>query len=95
MKLNITPSRILNDEKGIFGLWMTDLAAGVGIFVVLSVVLDGSSFAVCSLPVAILSLVPLSPLRLSTRRHIIRDAVSYWLTSKKLFDLKKHVYSRD
>lgn len=94
MKLTITPSRILNDERGVFGLLMSDVAAGVGVFVVLSLLLDGTAISILALPVSAMSLIPLSPIRLSTRRHIIRDALAYWLTSKNIFNVRKYVCSR-
>jgi hypothetical protein len=90
MHIQITPSRILNDNRGIFGLWMSDFAGAIVIFILLSSILDGTPFAVFSLPLAVLALVPLIPLRLSTRRKIVRDTLIAFLTPKTLFEVKKH-----
>ncbi len=86
LKQVVQPSRVLNDQRGFFGLGMQDFAAAIVLFMVLSWVLDGSSVALISLPLSVLLLVGLSPIRLSTRRHIIRDAIVYILTREALYD---------
>ncbi len=92
MLIEITPSRILNDGRGVFGLWMTDLAGAIFLFVLLSSLLDGTAFAILSAPIALGSLVPLIPIRLSTRRKIIRDFLIYWATPRTLFEVRNHVF---
>ena len=81
-----TPSRILNDQRGIFGLWMSDFGAAVCVFMGGSWLLDGSGYELLSLPAAILLLFILSPIRLSTRRKIIRDWLGSVLSRRVLYD---------
>ncbi len=90
MHIVVTPSRILNDQRGVFGLWMTDFAGAIGVFVFLSSLLDGTRFAIAALPAAILSLALIIPLRLSTRRKIIRDTIAFALKPRLLFQVRKH-----
>lgn len=85
----ITPSRILNDQRGIFGLWLSDFAASVAVFMGGSWLLDGSGYELVSLPVAALVLFILSPIRLTTRRKIIRDYIRWRLTPRRLYDPSK------
>lgn len=85
-RLHIHPSRLLNDTRNIFGLTMTDFASGVAVFVFTSLCLDGTGFEIASFPIALSSLVPLVPLRLTTRRKIIRDTVFSKLKGAKLYD---------
>jgi len=80
------PSRILNDRRGIFGLWMSDFAAAVAVFMGGSWVLEGSGYELLSLPAALLLLFALSPIRLLYRRKIIRDWVRSVLTRKLIYD---------
>ncbi len=87
----VTPSRILNDQRGVFGLWLTDFAAGVAVFMGGSWLLDGSGYELVSLPLAVLTLGILSPIRLSTRRKIIRDSIRWCLTPRRLYDPSKRV----
>lgn len=87
----VTPSRILNDQRGVFGLWLTDFAAGISVFMGGSWVLDGSGYELVSLPLAALVLVILSPIRLSTRRKIIRDYLRWRMTPRRLYDPSKRV----
>lgn len=87
----ITPSRILNDQRGVFGLWLTDFAAAICVFMGGSWLLDGTGYELVSLPLAALVLAILSPIRLSTRRKIIRDYVRYRLTPRRLYDPSKRV----
>jgi hypothetical protein len=82
MKLQVTPSRILNDQRGIFGLWLTDFAAAILIFVFVSGCLDDTGFGILALPASLVSLAVLSPIRLNNRRKIVRDTLSYYLTPK-------------
>lgn len=82
----VIPSRILNDQRGVFGLWMSDFGAAVGVFMGGSWLLEGSGYELLSLPVAILLLVILSPIRLSTRRKIIRDFLRHLLGRRVLYD---------
>lgn len=83
------PSRVLNDQRGVFGLWLTDFAAAVGVFMSGSWALDGTGYELVSIPLAVLLLVVLAPLRLSTRRKIVRDHFRYRLTPRRLVDPSK------
>lgn len=85
-RLFITPSRLLNDDRGIFGLGMTDFAGAIFLFVILSMSLDGTGLEILSMPIAILSLVPLIPIRLAQRRKIVRDTLLSHLKGRKLYD---------
>lgn len=82
MLVRYQPLRQLNDNRGHFGLEGADLGVGVAVFVVLSLVLDGSPYAILAVPGAILSLLCLVPVRLMTRRRILRDWVAYFLSSR-------------
>lgn len=89
----VVPSRVLNDQRGVFGLWLSDFAAAVAVFMGGSCLLDGSGCELISLPLAALVLVGLSPIRLSTRRKIIRDWIRWWLTPRRLYDPSKRTSS--
>ena len=80
------PSRVLNDQRGIFGLWMTDFAAGIAVFMGGSWILDGTGYELLSIPAALVALGILSPIRLSTRRKIIRDFIRRRLSRRVLYD---------
>ncbi len=87
----VMPSRILNDQRGVFGLWLTDFAAGIVVFMGGSWFLEDTGYELVSLPLAALVLVALSPIRLSTRRKIIRDYIRWRLTPRRLYDPSKRV----
>ena len=89
----VLPSRVLNDQRGVFGLGFSDFAAAICVFMGGSWLLDGTGFELVSLPLAALCLVILSPIRLSTRRKIIRDSVRWWLTPRRLYDPSKRVFA--
>ncbi len=83
---NVQPSRVLNDQRRIFGLGLNDFAAAIVIFMGGSWVFEGSGYELLSIPAAVLFLVILSPVRLSTRRKVIRDWGHKLLTKKVLYD---------
>lgn len=93
MRREVSPSRVLNDQRGVFGLWMSDFGAAIAVFMGGSWVLDGTGFELVSLPVAILVLIVLSPIRLSTRRKIIRDFFRRCLTPRGLYDPRRRMSS--
>lgn len=80
MLFSYRPLRQLNDNRGIFGLHGSDFGIGVVVFVVISLFLDDTAFAILAVPGAALSLACLAPIRLMTRRGILRDTVSYFLS---------------
>ncbi len=88
----VQPSRILNDRRGLFGLWMSDFAAAVAVFMGGSWVLEGSGLELLSLPASILLLFVLSPIRLLYRRKIIRDGLRSVLMRRKLYDPVSNSY---
>ncbi len=71
------PSRALNDQRGILGLWVSDLFGAFGLFCIWARVFEDTPLALIGIPLAVASLVFLAPIRLSTRRKIIRDTISY------------------
>ncbi len=85
----VTPSRILNDQRGVFGLWMTDFAGAIVVFVIASKVLEGSGYELLALPAALAVLAVLAPVRLTTRRKIIRDFVRWIFTPKVIHDPRR------
>ena len=87
----VMPSRVLNDQRGVFGLWMSDFAAGVAVFMGGSWILDGTGYELVSIPAALATLGFLSPIRLVTRRKIIRDFIRCRLTRKVLYDPRKRI----
>lgn len=82
----ISPSRVLNDQRGIFGLQTTDFGIAIFIFMGGSAILDGTGVELLSIPVAVATLIVLSPLRLSTRRKIVRDFIKSILRRRILYD---------
>lgn len=84
MLVRYQPLRQLNDSRGVFGLHGSDFGLAVGTFVTLSLIFDDTQWAILSVPGAILSLVALAPLRLATRRKILRDTFSYFATGRVL-----------
>jgi hypothetical protein len=89
----VMPSRVLNDQRGIFGLWMSDFGAAVAVFMGGSWVLDGTRYQLLSIPAALFVLLVLIPIRLSTRRKIVRDYLRRGLTSEVLYDPSTRVSS--
>lgn len=79
MFVRYQPLRQLNDNRGHFGLEGIDLGVGVAVFVALSLILDGSTYAILAAPGAVCSLLCLIPVRLMTRRRILRDCAAYFL----------------
>jgi hypothetical protein len=82
----VMPSRIINDQRGVFGLWMSDFGAAILVFVVWSKIFEGARVEILAVAVAIVALVILSPIRLTTRRKIIRDAIGFYLTRRIPYD---------
>lgn len=78
----VYPSKILNDERGVFGLYFSDFGGAVFIFIFWSVLFEKTALHLAAIPVAILALAVLIPIRLSTRRRILRDAASYFLQKR-------------
>ena len=87
----VMPSRVLNDQRGVFGLWMSDFGAAIGVFMGGSWILDGSGYELFSLPASVVVLIILSPIRLTTRRKIIRDFFRRWLSPRTLYDPRKRI----
>jgi hypothetical protein len=85
MRYEITPARMLNDQRGVFGLGFTDLAAAIVLFIILSQTLENTAYDIAALPVALVSLIVLSPIRLTQRRKIIRDTIRHYLGPKQLY----------
>lgn len=84
----IQPSRILNDNRGVFGLWLSDFAAAVAVFMGGSWILEGTGIELSALFLALGALAVLGPIRLATRRGIIRDFIRWCFTSKVVYDPK-------
>lgn len=89
MAMRRAPSRMLNDQRAVFGLWMSDFAAAIIIFVFLSVALEGTHYSLLALPISFGALIALSPIRLTQRRKIVRDWLWFHTTSDVLYDPKK------
>jgi hypothetical protein len=84
MRYQARPARLLNDQRGVFGLGMGDFAAAIVLFVLLSAALEETPFAILSLPLSIVALAALSPIRLTQRRKIIRDTLRFYFSSSQL-----------
>lgn len=82
--LRVKPSRGLNHNRGLFGLEAPDFGAAFVLFLFWNIIFDGTAYAVLALPIALISLVCLAPLRLSTRRGAIRDWLGHNFTSRKM-----------
>lgn len=82
----IIPSRLLNDDRGVFGLSFSDFAAAIAVFMLSTKCLEGTGYELVAVPLAVLVLVVLSPIRLSTRRHILRDGARAIFTRRRLYD---------
>lgn len=87
----VSPSRVLNDQRGVLGLWLSDFAAAVALFMGGSWLLDGTGFELASAVMAVLLLIVLSPLRLTTRRKIVRDQLRRLVTPRVIYDPRKHI----
>ena len=75
------PSRVLNEERGVLGLKPSDFAGAILEFVLLTTFLESTPYSILAVPAALITLAILSPIRLSTRSHIIRDVLTYCLLS--------------
>lgn len=82
------PSRILNDQRGLFGLWLSDFFGAFFVFILSYLLLEESPYELVSIPSAVVFLVVLSPIRLRTRKHIVRDFLSSLITPKVVYDPK-------
>lgn len=80
----VIPSRVLNDRRGVLGLDMSDLAAGIFVFMGFSWAMDGSGLEPIGLVLGLLTWGVLSPIRLATRRKTIRDWCRFHLTRRVL-----------
>jgi heme exporter protein D len=94
MRLSFTPGRALNDRFGLFGLTLSDLLGAVCIFLICSTALEDTSYGILALPMGLLSLLCLVPIRLTTRRRILRDSALYYMRSKVLTARNHRVHSR-
>lgn len=66
-------SRLLNDNGSVVGLNVADLVGGLAVLVGAGELLRPLSLEIAAVPVAVLSLVALVPVRLKYRRKILRD----------------------
>jgi hypothetical protein len=87
---NKFPARLLNDQRGMFGLSMTDFALALFIFIVIGNVCSGKSYELISVPTSGIFLLILSPIRLSKRRKFIRDNMFYYFGNRVV----KNVYRK-
>jgi len=78
------PSRVLNDSRFILNLGIADFAAGLGIFVVLSRILENTPYAMASFAGAILFWVGILPVRLGHRPHAVRDYLTMLVSRGRL-----------
>lgn len=85
----LKPSRLLNEKRGFLGLSMIDFGAAIGVFVLSTSLLEGSKYQIVSFFLAAALLLILSPVRLKTRRKILRDLLSYQLMGKVVNDPRK------
>ena len=78
------PSKVLNNRSFFLSLGLGDFGAAVAVFVIVSRILDGTSYALLALlaPVALCAL--LIPLRFKYRRKIIRDALAYAILNRRV-----------
>lgn len=81
------PSRTLNEERAFLGLYISDLALALLVFIVTSSALQDTKYGSLAFPLGVLTLLILVPIRLKFRRKIIRDTVSFFLTDWRSKDV--------
>ncbi len=74
----IQGSRLLNDNGPVLGLNVFDLMAAITLLLIGTEVLDHTAIEVASLVAPFALLGFLVPIRLRSRRRIIRDRIYYW-----------------
>jgi hypothetical protein len=79
-------SRLLNDNGSVIGLNVGDLIGALGVLVMAAELLRPLGLDVAAVPLAVLSLVALVPVRLKYRRKIVRDYALSLLQPKVIHD---------
>lgn len=72
------PSKILNSEASVMGLTVFDLTLIAGIYTVLNPIFYYLKMEIMNLIICILFTLFLIPIRLTQRRHIIRDYLQFY-----------------
>ena len=75
-----TPSKILNSNASIMGLTIFDLTLIAGVYTVLNPIFYFFKQELLTLIICIFFTLFLIPIRLTQRRHIIRDYLSFYFT---------------
>ena len=83
-------SRLLNENGSVLGLNTHDLVGAMVVLVAASWALKPLGLDVLAVPVAVGALAVLVPVRLRSRRKIIRDTLYFHLTHGRLYVPKKH-----
>jgi len=77
-------SRFLNDNGSVLGLNTMDLMGAAGVMVAASEVLKPIRLDFLAIPVAVVALTALIPVRLRHRRKIIRDTLAFWIGARRV-----------
>ena len=86
--MKVRPARLLNERRGLYGFNETDYTAA-GVFLVgLSLPLVNTPYMILVFPATGLLLLMLYPIRMNFRRRIIRDAIGFYLTPRRIYEPK-------
>ena len=80
--------RMLNERKGVFGLYFSDLLAAATVFVLCNVALEGTVFQFLGFVVPVLLLIGLVPIRKKIRKGVIRAFMKHQLRGRAIYDPK-------
>lgn len=87
-----TPSRFLNDPRGFVGLSLSDFIAAVVLFGFISRLFEDTTIEYLALPISLMCLAGIAPIRLKTRRKIIRDSISFFITKRRVYDPRSSIF---
>lgn len=78
--------RLLNERKGVFGLFFSDLLAGLSLFVVMNLLLENTPLQVSAFIIPLLILGALIPIRKTKRKGIVRSHIKKFIQGEVIYD---------
>lgn len=84
--MQVKPSRLMNERRGLMGLNEVDFVAAGVFFILCSMLLSNSPYMLLAFPLTGLPLLILSPIRMKYRRKILRDFIAFKCSSGVLYD---------
>lgn len=92
-----TPSKVLNSDSTVMGLSIFDICLVVGLYTVINPIFYHYNFEIFTLIICVFFTLFLIPIRLTQRRHIIRDYFYYYFNQYFLkgigYDPKANKYN--